>query len=61
MTMELIMFVISAVIAVFGATMMIAQRSPVASVLYMILSLLAQAVCYLTFAAARDSKIPSHR
>jgi NADH-quinone oxidoreductase subunit J len=47
MTLELIMFVIAAVIAVFGATMMVAQRSPVASVLYMILSLLAQAVCYV--------------
>jgi len=47
MTFDLIIFVVSAVVAVFGATMMIAQRSPVASVMYMILSLVAQAVCYV--------------
>jgi NADH-quinone oxidoreductase subunit J len=47
MTFDLIIFVVSAGVAVFGATMMIAQRSPVASVMYMILSLVAQAVCYV--------------
>lgn len=47
MSLDLIIFVISAVVAVFGGTMMIAQRNPVASVLYMILSLVAQAVCYV--------------
>jgi len=47
MTIDLIIFVASALVAVFGATMMIAQRNTVASVLYMILSLVAQAVCYL--------------
>ena len=51
MTLDLAMFVISAVVAVFGATMMIAQRNPVASVLYMILSLVAQAVCYVQLGA----------
>jgi NADH-quinone oxidoreductase subunit J len=51
MTFDLIIFVVSAVVAVFGATMMIAQRSPVASVLYMILSLVAQAVCYVQLGA----------
>ncbi|MCD6249026.1 MAG: NADH-quinone oxidoreductase subunit J [candidate division Zixibacteria bacterium] len=51
MNFELIIFGISAVIAVFGATMMIAQRNPVASVLYMILSLIAQAVCYVQLGA----------
>jgi len=51
MNFELIIFGVSAVIAVFGATMMIAQRNPVASVLYMILSLLAQAVCYVQLGA----------
>lgn len=47
MTLDTIIFVVSAVIAVFGATMMIVQRNPVASVLYFILSLLAQAVMYI--------------
>jgi len=51
MTFDLIIFVVSAVVAVLGATMMIAQRSPVASVLYMILSLVAQAVCYVQLGA----------
>ncbi len=51
MNLDLIMFTVSAVVAVFGATMMIAQRSPVASVLYMILSLVAQAVCYVQLGA----------
>ncbi|MCX6835602.1 MAG: NADH-quinone oxidoreductase subunit J [candidate division Zixibacteria bacterium] len=51
MTFDLIIFIVSAVVAVFGATMMIAQRSPVASVLYMILSLVAQAVCYVQLGA----------
>lgn len=45
------MFIISAVIAVFGATMMIAQRNPVASVLYLILSLVAQAALYVQLGA----------
>ncbi len=47
MNLDSIIFVISAVVAVFGATMMISQRNPVASVLYMIVSLLAQAVLYI--------------
>ena len=47
MNLDSIIFVISAVVAVFGATMMISQRNPVASVLYMIVSLVAQAVLYL--------------
>jgi len=47
MNFDSIIFVISAVVAVFGATMMIFQRNPVASVLYMIVSLVAQAVLYL--------------
>ena len=47
MNLDSIIFIISAVVAVFGATMMISQRNPVASVLYMIVSLLAQAVLYL--------------
>lgn len=51
MNLDMIIFIISAVVAVFGATMMIAQRNPVASVLYLILSLVAQAVCYVQLSA----------
>jgi len=47
MTIDQVIFIVSAVIAVFGATMMIFQRNPVASVLYLILSLVAQAVLYV--------------
>jgi len=51
MSLDWIIFIASAVVAVFGATMMIAQRNPVASVLYMILSLVAQAACYVQLGA----------
>jgi len=51
MTLDLVMFMLSAVVAVFGATMMILQRNPVASVLYMIVSLVAQAVLYVQLGA----------
>jgi len=51
MSLDTIIFFVSAVVAVFGATMMIAQRNPVASVLYLILSLVAQAVVYVQLAA----------
>jgi NADH-quinone oxidoreductase subunit J len=51
MNADLIIFFISAIVAIFGAVMMIAQKSPVASVLYLILSLLAQAVCYVQLGA----------
>lgn len=51
MTLDVIIFIVSAVVAVFGATMMIAQRNPVASVLYLILSLVAQAVLYVQLGA----------
>ena len=51
MSFDLVIFIASAVIAVFGATMMIAQRNPVASVLYMILSLVAQAVLFVQLGA----------
>jgi NADH-quinone oxidoreductase subunit J len=51
MTLDAVVFVVSAVIAVFGATMMIAQRNTVASVLYLILSLGAQAVLYVQLGA----------
>jgi len=51
MTLDQVIFVISAAAAIFGATMMIAQRNPIASVLYLILSLLAQAVIYIQLGA----------
>jgi len=47
MNLDTIIFAISAVIAIFGAVMMIGQRNPVASVLYMILSMVAQAALYV--------------
>jgi NADH-quinone oxidoreductase subunit J len=47
MNLDVAIFIVSAVVAVFGATMVIAQRNPIASVLYLILSLIAQAVCYV--------------
>lgn len=51
MTGDMVIFLISAVVAVFGAVMMISVRNPVASVLYLILSLVAQAVCYVQLGA----------
>jgi len=51
MTLDAVIFVVSAVVAIFGAAMMIAQRNPVASVLYLILSLVAQAVIYVQLGA----------
>ncbi|MFQ5498663.1 MAG: NADH-quinone oxidoreductase subunit J [Candidatus Zixiibacteriota bacterium] len=51
MTLDTIIFLISSVVAVFGGTMMIAQRNPVASVLYMIVSLVAQAVLFIQLGA----------
>jgi NADH-quinone oxidoreductase subunit J len=51
MSFDQIVFVISAAVALFGGTMMIAQRNPVASVLYLILSLVAQAVLYVQLSA----------
>jgi NADH-quinone oxidoreductase subunit J len=51
MNLDVIIFVISAVVAIFGAAMMIAQRNPVASVLYLILSLVAQAAIYVQLGA----------
>jgi NADH-quinone oxidoreductase subunit J len=51
MSLDAVIFLISAVVAIFGAFMMIAQRNPVASVLYLILSLVAQAVIYVQLGA----------
>jgi len=51
MTLDFGIFLVSAMVALFGATMMISQRNPVASVLYLILSLVAQAVVYVQLGA----------
>jgi len=51
MNLDTIIFAISAVVAIFGAVMMIGQRNPVASVLYLIVSLVAQAVLYVQLGA----------
>ncbi len=51
MSLNSIIFGLSAVIAIFGAVMMIGQRNPVASVLYFIVSLVAQAVLYVQLGA----------
>lgn len=51
MNLDTIIFVVAAALAVFGGTMMIVQRNPVLSVLYLILSLVAQAVLYVQLGA----------
>lgn len=51
MTLDFGIFLASAMVALFGATMMISQRNPVASVLYLIVSLVAQAVVYVQLGA----------
>ncbi len=47
MLLDTVIFYIAAIFAVGGAMMMILQRNPVASVLYLIVSLVAQAVLYV--------------
>jgi NADH-quinone oxidoreductase subunit J len=49
--LELVIFYIAAIFAVGGALMVILQRNPVASVLYLIVSLLAQAVLFVQLRA----------
>ncbi len=51
MTLELIIFYAAAILAIGGAVMMIMQRNPVASVLYMVVSLVAQAILYVQLSA----------
>ena len=51
MVVDTVIFYTAALIAVFGAMMMITVRNPVAAVLYLILSLIAQAVLYVQLAA----------
>lgn len=51
MNVDTVIFFVSAAVAVFGATMMITQRNPIAAVLYLIVSLLAQAVLYIQLGA----------
>lgn len=47
MTVEMIVFAVAAIIALASAVMVITVRNPVGSVLYLILSLLAQSVLYV--------------
>lgn len=49
--LDLIIFYCAAIFAVGGAVMMIIQRNPVASVLYLIVSLVAQAILYIQLSA----------
>ena len=51
MSADTVIFFVSAAVAVFGATMMITQRNPIAAVLYLIVSLLAQAALYVQLGA----------
>lgn len=51
MNLDLVIFGVSALVAIFGAVMMIIQRNPVASVLFLIVSLVAQAVLYIQLSA----------
>lgn len=49
--LETIIFYFAAIIAVGGAVMMVMQRNPIASVLYMVVSLVAQAILYFQLSA----------
>lgn len=49
--LDTVIFIVSAVVAIFGATMMISLRNPVLSVLSLIVSLVAQAVLYIQLGA----------
>nr|MBN2276989.1 NADH-quinone oxidoreductase subunit J [candidate division Zixibacteria bacterium] len=51
MMLETIIFYFAAAVAVGGAVMMIMQRNPVASVLYMVVSMVAQAILYVQLQA----------
>lgn len=51
MSLDVVIFYICAIFAVGGAVMMILQRNPVASVMFMIVSLIAQAVLYVQLSA----------
>jgi len=57
MTIDGVIFLVSTAVAVFGAVMMIAQKNAVASVLYFIMSLVAQAVLYVQLGALFISAI----
>jgi NADH-quinone oxidoreductase subunit J len=49
--LDTIIFYSAAVFAIGGAVMMITQRNPIASVLYLIVSLVAQAILYIQLSA----------
>lgn len=47
MTVDMLLFAVAAIIALASAVMVITVKSPIASVLYLILSILAQSVLYI--------------
>jgi NADH-quinone oxidoreductase subunit J len=51
MLLETIIFYIAAGFALGGAAMMVSQRNPIASVLYLVVSLVAQAILYVQLSA----------
>lgn len=51
MSIDAVIFLVSAIVAVVGATMMISLRNPVLSVMSLIVSLVAQAVLYVQLGA----------
>lgn len=51
MSIDAVIFLVSAIVAVVGATMMITLRNPVLSVMSLIVSLVAQAVLYVQLGA----------
>ncbi len=57
MNIDAVIFIISAFVALFGALMMVLQRNAVSSVLYFILSLVAQAALYIQLSAVFVSAI----
>ena len=51
MNLDFIIFIVSALLAVSGATLMITLKNPVLAVMSMIISLVAQAVLYIQLSA----------
>jgi NADH-quinone oxidoreductase subunit J len=47
---EMMVFIVAAIVAVASAVMVITVKSPVGSIMYLILSILAQSVLYITLA-----------
>lgn len=51
MNLDALIFAVSAAVAVFGGIMMVTSRNPVGAVLYLIVSIVAQAVLYIQLGA----------